>query len=143
MSDFLRAKAGDEVGRTTGRPRRCGWFDAVMVKRAVELNGANGLAITKLDILDGMKEVKIAVGYKLNGKPVKDYPSDSGQLAKCKPVYRIMPGWSKPTSGLRSFEKLPENAKRYIRTIEQLTGAKAVIVSVGSERRSTIMRSTI
>jgi adenylosuccinate synthase len=141
MSDFLRAKAGDEVGRTTGRPRRCGWFDAVMVKRAVQLNGAGGLAITKLDILDGMKEVKIAVAYKLNGKPIKDYPSDAAQLSRCRPVYRTLPGWNRPTSGLRRFEQLPENAKRYVRTIEQLTGARALIVSVGSERRSTIIRT--
>ena len=140
MSDFLRAKAGDEVGRTTGRPRRCGWLDAVMLKRAVQLNGAGELALTKLDILDGFKEVKIAVGYSHKGKKIDGYPQSTQELAGCRPQYLTLPGWDRPTAGLRSYSQLPANAKRYISTIEKLTGARASIISVGSERQATILR---
>ncbi|MDO9391332.1 MAG: adenylosuccinate synthase [bacterium] len=140
MSDFLRAKAGDEVGRTTGRPRRCGWLDAVMLKRAVQLNGAGELALTKLDILDGFKEVKIAVGYSHKGKKIEGYPQSTQELAGCRPQYLTLPGWDKPTAGLRSYSQLPANAKRYISTIEKLAGARASIISVGSERQATILR---
>ncbi|MBI5805881.1 adenylosuccinate synthase [candidate division TA06 bacterium] len=140
MSDFLRAKAGDEVGRTTGRPRRCGWLDAVMLKRAVQLNGAGELALTKLDILDGFKDIKIAVGYSHEGKKIDGYPLSTEELAGCRPQYLTLPGWDKPTAGLRKYSDLPANAKRYISTIEKLAGARASIISVGSERQATILR---
>ena len=140
MSDFLRAKAGDEVGRTTGRPRRCGWLDAVMLKRAVQLNGAGELALTKLDILDGFKEIKIAVAYSHKGKKISGYPQSSAELAGCRPQYLTLPGWDKPTAGLRSYKDLPANAKKYVCAIERLAGARASIISVGSERQATILR---
>ncbi|MDO9026372.1 MAG: adenylosuccinate synthase [bacterium] len=140
MSDFLRAKAGDEVGRTTGRPRRCGWLDAVMLKRAVQLNGAGELALTKLDILDGFKQVKIAVSYNYKGKKLTGYPQSSAELAGCRPQYLTLPGWDKPTAGLRSYSQLPTNAKKYVAAIEKLAGARASIISVGSERQATILR---
>jgi adenylosuccinate synthase len=143
MSDFLRAKAGDEVGRTTGRPRRCGWFDAVMVKRAVQLNGAAGLALTKLDVLDGMERIKIAVAYRLDGRVIRHVPWSAEDWACCRPVYRTLPGWAGPVTGIRSFDRLPANAKAYVRLIEQLTGARAKIVSVGSDRAATIVRGEI
>ena len=141
MSDLLRAKAGDEVGRTTGRPRRCGWLDAVMLKRAVQLNGAGELALTKLDILDGFKEVKIAVSYSYKGKKLAGYPQSTAELAGCRPLYLTLPGWDKPTAGLRSYSQLPANAKRYVAAIERMVGARASIISVGSERQATILRS--
>jgi len=140
MSDFLRAKAGDEVGRTTGRPRRCGWLDAVMLKRAVQLNGAGELALTKLDILDGFKQIKIAVGYSHKGKKIEGYPQSTEELAGCRPQYLTLPGWDKPTAGLRSYSQLPANAKKYVAAIERLAGARASIISVGSERQATILR---
>jgi len=140
MSEFLRAKAGDEVGRTTGRPRRCGWLDAVMLKRAVQLNGASELALTKLDILDGIREIKIAVAYVHKGKKISGYPQSTAELAGCRPQYLTLPGWDKPTAGLRSYKDLPANARKYISTIENLAGVKASIVSVGSERQATILR---
>ncbi|MBI4726974.1 adenylosuccinate synthase [candidate division TA06 bacterium] len=140
MSGFLRAKAGDEVGRTTGRPRRCGWLDAVMLKRAAQLNGAGELALTKLDILDGFKEIKIAAAYSFKGKKISGYPQSSAELAGCRPQYLTLPGWDKPTAGLRSYSDLPTNAKKYIGAIEKLAGAKASIISVGSERQATILR---
>jgi len=106
----------------------------------VQLNGAGELALTKLDILDGFREVKIAVGYSHKGKKIDGYPQSTGELAGCRPRYLTLPGWDKPTAGLRSYSQLPANAKRYISTIEKLAGARASIISVGSERQATILR---
>ncbi|MDQ7798020.1 MAG: adenylosuccinate synthase [Candidatus Edwardsbacteria bacterium] len=138
MADFIRRKAGDEFGRTTGRPRRCGWFDAVMIKRAVQVNGADQLAVTKLDVLDGIKQIKIAVSYGIKGG---GYPWTTEELARCRVRYLTLPGWDQPTGGVRSYAKLPANAKRYLQTIEKLTGAKISIVSVGPDREATIFRA--
>jgi len=137
MADFIRRKAGDEFGRTTGRPRRCGWFDAVMVKRAVQVNGADQLAVTKLDVLDGMKQIKIAVSYGIKGG---GYPWTTEELARCRVKYITLPGWDQPTGGIRAYGKLPANAKKYLQTIEKLTGVKVSIVSVGPDREATIFR---
>jgi len=139
MSERIRAKAGDEFGRTTGRPRRCGWFDAAMVRRAVQVNGADGLAITKLDVLDGMKELRIGVGYAVGGRRAAAFPATE-DLGRCTAAYRAMPGWQGPTGGIRRYRDLPLNARRYVEAIERLTGAPARIISVGSDREATIYR---
>jgi len=143
MSGRLRARAGDEVGRTTGRPRRCGWLDAVMLRRAVQLNGAAGLALTKLDVLDGMRELKIAVAYRLGGRVVRQVPWSAEDWARCRPLYRTLPGWGGPISGVRSYARLPANARRYVALVERLCGAPVRIVSVGSDREATIIRGAI
>jgi adenylosuccinate synthase len=143
MSNHLRAKAGDEVGRTTGRPRRCGWLDTVMLRRAVQLNGASSLAVTKLDVLDGFKQVKVCTAYKLHGRTINAVPWSSEDWAQCRPVYATLPGWKESTAGVRSFDKLPANAKKYLALIERLAGCRVSIVSVGSERSATIVRGKI
>lgn len=141
MADFIREKAGDEFGRTTGRPRRCGWFDAVMVRRAAQVNGADQMAVTKLDVLDGLKELKIAVGYKHKGRKLTGYPWTTEELSECQVEYKILPGWSRTTGGIRNFKELPANAQKYLKTIETITGVRVSIVSVGSERAATIIRN--
>jgi len=138
MSELIRNKAGDEFGRTTGRPRRCGWFDAVMVRRAVKLNGASELAITKLDVLDGLNQLKIAVEYQGYGRD--EYPWSATELERCRVRYLAMPGWSQRIKDIRRFQDLPSNARRYIQKIEQLTGVKVSMISVGAERKQTIIR---
>jgi adenylosuccinate synthase len=136
MADFIRKKAGDEYGRTTGRPRRCGWFDAVMVKRAVQVNGADQLAITKLDVLDGMKEIMVAVTYENKTA----YPWTTDELSCSRVKYLTLPGWDKPTGKIRQYKDLPGNAKKYLQTIEKLAGARVSIISVGPDRDATIFR---
>jgi len=143
MSDRLRAKAGDEVGRTTGRPRRCGWLDAVMLKRAVQLNGASSIALTKLDVLDGMRPLKVCTGYKLRGKAVAGVPWSAEDWEQCRPVYTELPGWTESTAGARTFDRLPAGAKKYLALVERLAGCRVSIVSVGSERSATIVRGAI
>ncbi len=137
MHDDLGAgiqQRGGEFGATTGRPRRCGWLDAVALRHAVRVNGLTGIAITKLDILDGLRELKICTSYKLDGKPTEIFPRDAALLERCEPVYETMPGWAEPTTGARSFDGLPAQARAYIRRIEALLGVPADIVSTGAER---------
>ncbi|MBU1044114.1 MAG: adenylosuccinate synthase [Candidatus Omnitrophica bacterium] len=129
---------GREFGATTGRPRRCGWFDAVICKNAVTVNGLNAIAVTKLDVLDEMPVVKICVGYKYKGKLYTDFPADIEVLWKAKPVYIECPGWLKDTSKAKKYTDLPANARKYLRKIEQLAGAKIEIISIGSDRDQTI-----
>lgn len=143
LSEQLRAKAGDEVGRTTGRPRRCGWLDAVMLKRAVQLNGASSLAVTKLDVLDGFRQLKVCTGYKLHGKAIDAVPWSAEDWAECRPVYATLPGWKDRTSDVRSFDRLPANAKRYLALIEKQAGCRVSVVSVGSDRAATILRGKV
>ncbi len=140
MAEMVRAKAGDEFGRTTGRPRRCGWFDAAMVRRAVQLNGADYLAITKLDVLDGMKELKVCTGYRGPGLKGDAFPLSAEEMERCRPIYRTLAGWSEKTGSLRRYRDLPPNARRYIETIEGLCGARVGMISVGAERSATIFR---
>jgi adenylosuccinate synthase len=140
MAEAVRAKAGDEFGRTTGRPRRCGWFDAAMVRRAVQLNGAAGLALTKLDVLDGLKELKIGTGYRAPGLKPGGFPWSAGEMAECRPVYRTLPGWQERTGGIRRYRDLPANARKYIEAIEKLAGVKVEMISVGADREATIVR---
>jgi adenylosuccinate synthase len=136
-SDFIRNK-GKEFGATTGRPRRCGWFDAVLARRAVLLNGITELALTKMDILDGLKTLKIATAYKYRGKLFREFPSDYEVLAGAKPVYKEVQGWDHPTANINYYKDLPANAKTYISMLEDMLQTKVTIVSVGSSRDETI-----
>jgi adenylosuccinate synthase len=131
-------KMGGEFGATTGRPRRCGWFDAVATSFAVRVNGMSGIVLTKLDVLDKMDKIKICTSYKYKNKTIKNFPTEPEILNNCKPIYETMPGWNKDTSGIREFKKLPLNARRYVRRIEELIGTKAFIISVGAERNEAI-----
>ncbi len=130
---------GHEYGSTTGRARRCGWLDVVLLRHAVRTNGLTSLAITKLDVLDGAKELKICTGYRYQGKLHKEMPADSNVLDGCEPVYERWPGWSTDTTGLRSYKALPGAAKRYLSRIEELTSCRMDMISTGSKREDTIV----
>ena len=131
---------GREFGATTGRPRRCGWFDAELVRFAVQINGFTDIALTKIDVLDGFKNIKICTGYTLNGKKVNYYDGDAKFLTKIKPTYKMIKGWNSNTQGAKKFSDLPSNAKRYIEEIEKQIGAKIKYISTGPERESIIIR---
>jgi adenylosuccinate synthase len=132
----LRATGG-EFGATTGRPRRCGWFDAVSSRYSCMVNGVNDLAITKLDVLDEFDEIKICVAYEIDGKRFEDMPSDTRDISAAIPVYETMPGWSSSTSEVRSLEELPANARLYLERISELVESEIGIVSVGPNREQT------
>jgi len=136
VSDMLHAM-GREFGATTGRARRCGWFDAVATRYARMVNGIDELAITNLDGLDTLKEIKICVAYTCRGKQIHFPPNDVVDLAQCRPVYRTFKGWQKPTSDIRHFKKLPVAAQKYLTALAKLTGARLRIVSVGAQRDQT------
>jgi adenylosuccinate synthase len=142
MGNRLR-DSGNEYGAVTGRPRRCGWYDAVAVRYAVRINGLDGLALTKLDVLDGLERIEICTAYRCGARTLTEFPSDVTQLAACKPIYESMPGWATPTRGIRRFEELPEAARRYIARLEDVTGVPAAIISTGSEREDTIFRPDV
>lgn len=129
---------GGEFGTTTGRPRRCGWFDAELIRFAAQLNGFTDIAITKLDILDAFTEIKICTGYELNGKKVAYYDGDAQFLGKIKPVYKTMKGWSKPTRGITKYADLPKEAKIYLKELEKQTGAPVSFISTGQKRKEII-----
>lgn len=135
--DYIREK-GFEFGTVTGRPRRCGWFDAVIVRYATRINGLTGIALTKLDTLADMKTVKICTGYKLNGEIIREFPASIEDLAGCEPVYEEFEGWG-DISGVTEYNKLPTSVIRYIERIEELCGVKAAIISVGPRRDQTIV----
>ncbi len=137
FQEFMRNK-GKEYGATTGRPRRCGWFDSVMVREAVVLNGISELAIMKMDILDGLETIKICTGYKYKGKLFKEYPYDLEVLKKANCVYKEVPGWAAELSELRHYDGLPKNAKNYLKVLQDMLSAKITVVSVGSSRDETI-----
>ena len=139
MDECIRSK-GHEFGATTGRPRRCGWFDAVLAKYAVTINGATQLAIMKLDVLDELEEIEIATAYKYKGKTYKDYSHDLDVLAHAKPVYEKWPGWKTSTREVRQYSKLPLAARRYIERLEKLLGVPIKYISVGSKRDEIIVR---
>ena len=139
--DFDLRDLGGEYGATTGRPRRCGWFDAVIAKFAVQVNGLDSFALTKLDVLDTLEEVKVCVAYKYKEKTITTFPSEMRILENCEPVYESFPGWQKPTSGIRSYQDLPANAKAYLDAIKNLTQTDFSIISVGSGREQTILMS--
>lgn len=133
MDERIRRK-GEEFGATTGRPRQCGWFDAVAARYAVRVNGFTSIAVTKLDILDDLDSLKICVGYKYDGKTLTDFPSRIDVLENCEPVYESVDGWCSDTSKLKEYEDLPKNARKYIERISQLMGTKVELVAVGPER---------
>lgn len=130
---------GAEFGATTGRKRRCGWLDTVILRNAVRLNGLTGMAITKLDVLGGLESLNVCTGYEVAGRLVSDFPASLKMLADCKPVFETMPGWEEDISGIRSFEDLPENTRNYLKRIEELTETPIEIVSVGPGREQTIV----
>ena len=135
--DDLREKA-HEYGTTTGRARRVGWFDAVAARYSQRINGFTGLVLTRLDILDGMDEVKICVGYQADGQPVDRFPANTALLERCQPVYEKMPGWPEPTASATHAEQLPPNALAYVRRLEALVGCRAQLISTGPSRDETI-----
>jgi adenylosuccinate synthase len=139
IGDRLR-ESGQEFGAVTGRPRRCGWYDAVAVRYAVRVNGLDALALTKLDVLDSMKELQICTAYRYGSATLTEFPGDLAQLAACEAVYESMPGWTAPTKGIRRFADLPSDAQRYIARLEELSGVPAAMISTGSAREDTIVR---
>jgi adenylosuccinate synthase len=140
VGEKLRA-LGDEFGATTGRPRRCGWLDAVMLREAVTVNGLTSLALNKLDVLSGIPEIPVATAYRIDGKVTHEFPMTLGELARAEPVYETMPGWTEALTGLRRFEELPDPARRYVERVEALAGVPVELVSIGAGRDETIARS--
>ena len=130
---------GHEFGTVTGRKRRCGWFDAVLVRQTCATSGVNGIALTKLDVLDGFETLKICVGYELDGKRVDYLPTAADHQARCKPIYEEMPGWSESTEGARSWADLPANAIKYVRRVEELIECPVALLSTSPERDDTIL----
>jgi len=131
---------GHEFGATTGRQRRCGWLDVVALRRSLEVNSVTGMCITKLDVLDGMETVRICVAYKLDGREIVIPPVGADQFEKCEPVLIEMPGWSEPTVGARSVDKLPQAAVNYLAKVEELCGTPVDIISTGPDREETIIK---
>ncbi|HLS80735.1 MAG TPA: adenylosuccinate synthase [Steroidobacter sp.] len=138
VGEHLRVR-GAEYGSVTGRPRRCGWFDAAGLRRVVEINGVTGLCITKLDVLDGLDTVRVAVAYNVRGERRELPPVGAEALSICAPVYEEHPGWKESTAGAKSFDELPKNAQDYLRRLEVLVGAPIAIISTGPDRRETIV----
>ncbi|MGY3447961.1 adenylosuccinate synthase [Bradyrhizobium sp. USDA 4353] len=130
---------GREFGTNTGRPRRCGWFDAVLVRQAVRTCGINGLALTKLDILDGFDTIEVCTGYKLDGKEIDHFPAGEGAQARVEPIYETIEGWKQPTANARSWADLPAQAIKYVRRIEELVGCPIALLSTSPEREDTIL----
>lgn len=130
---------GKEFGSTTGRPRRCGWFDGVVLRYATRVNGLSSLAVTKLDVLDGCKELKLCTGYRHGGTLYKEMPADLQVLTECEPVYETMPGWATATTGVTAYKNLPAQAKRYLKRIEELAECRIDMISTGSKRSETIV----
>jgi adenylosuccinate synthase len=139
MGDRLR-ESGQEYGASTGRPRRCGWYDAVAVRFSARVSGIDSLALTKLDVLDGLEEIQLCTGYRDGDRVLHDFPADLKRVAACEPIYETLPGWSAPTRGARAFDALPAEAKAYVRRLEEVTGVPAGIISTGSDREETIIR---
>jgi len=138
VGQFL-GERGHEFGTVTGRQRRCGWFDAVLVRQAVATNGITGIALTKLDVLDGLDELKICVAYELDGERVEALPASQGAQARVKPVYITLEGWKESTVGARKWADLPAQAVKYVRQVEELIGAPIALLSTSPEREDTIL----
>jgi adenylosuccinate synthase len=136
--ELLRTK-GKEFGAVTGRPRRCGWFDAAALRRAVQVNGTTGLCITKLDVLDSLPAVKLCTGYRYRGSTTDILPYGAEEVARCEPVYEEFPGWTESTFGVREWDRLPGSARRYLERLSQVTGVPIDLVSTGPERDQTIL----
>ena len=140
LADRLR-ETGQEYGASTGRPRRCGWFDAVVLRYSARINGLDAIALTKLDVLDGLPEVLICTGYRTSAGTISDFPADLRMLAGAEPVYARVPGWSAPTKGITEFDRLPTEAQRYVHKLEELSGVACAIISTGSDREETIVKN--
>ncbi len=136
-------KVGHEFGATTGRPRRCGWFDVVIAKYGVHLNGIDALILTKVDVLDGFKTIKVCTGYEYKGETFLDVPADAEVLENCRPVYTEFDGWSESTVGVQDFDRLPENARRYINRLSELLEIPFMMISTGPDREQTIQREPL
>jgi adenylosuccinate synthase len=134
------SKVGNEFGATTGRARRCGWFDAVLARRAAFMSGLTSLCVTKLDVLDGLPEIKICIGYRLGNETLDGPPLLSSSLPSCEPVYETVPGWSEPSAGVTAYEKLPRAARDYLNRLENLVGVPVDIVSTGPSREAIVIR---
>jgi len=135
----LLGSRGKEFGTVTNRKRRCGWFDGVLVRQSIKISGIDGIALTKLDVLDELEKIKICVQYELDGKKIDYLPAAVEDQIKIKPIYKTFPGWKSPTSGIKNIEKLPENAKKYISAVEDFIGAKISSISTSPEREDTIL----
>ncbi len=142
IGNLIRERA-HEYGTTTGRPRRCGWFDAVAAKFATRINSFTRAAITRLDVLDTLPSLKICLGYRVNGKPIDGFPASAVTLEKCQPVYEELPGWQVPTSDIRNFRQLPKQARQYVERLEELISCPISIISVGMRREQTIWKMPI
>jgi adenylosuccinate synthase len=140
MGGRLR-ETGQEYGASTGRPRRCGWYDAVAVRYAARVNGIGALALTKLDVLDGLEEIRVAVAYRIDGREVREFPATLPNEAAVEPIYESWPGWTAPTKGATSYDALPAAARRYIDRLEEVSGVPIGLVSTGSDRHETIIRA--
>jgi adenylosuccinate synthase len=138
VGEFLGTR-GHEFGTVTGRKRRCGWFDAVLVRQAVAVNGIHGIALTKLDVLDGLDEIKVCTGYRLDGETIDYLPASEGAQARAEPLYETLEGWKATTQGARSWNDLPAQAVKYVRHIEELIGAPVALLSTSPERDDTIL----
>ena len=134
------AKRGNEFGSVTGRPRRCGWLDVAALRRSFDLNGVDGICITKLDVLDGIPTLNIGVGYSIDGRRVDLIPTGADAVARCMPIYETMPGWQTSTFGVKSYDALPANARAYLERVEQLTSVPIAMISTGPDREETILR---
>ena len=130
---------GAEKGVTTGRSRRCGWFDAALLKRSAQVNGLSGLCITKLDVLDGLTELQLCVGYELDGEKIDILPMGAEEIARCVPIYETIPGWTDSTVGVTDYDKLPATARKYLERIEQVTGVPIAMISTSPDRAHTIL----
>lgn len=133
------AKRGNEFGSVTGRPRRCGWFDAAALKRSIQINGVSGLCVTKLDVMDGIETIKLCVGYKINGVTTDILPVGADDIALCEPIYEECAGWTESTFGVKKWEDLPENARKYLQRISEICEAPIDIISTGPDREETIV----
>jgi adenylosuccinate synthase len=131
---------GHEFGATTGRARRCGWFDAAALKRSIQINGISGLCVTKLDVLDGLETLRICVGYDINGVKSDILPVGAETLSNCEPIYEDLPGWTDSTVGVKTVEGLPANARAYLKRMEELCEVPIDIISTGPDREETIVR---
>jgi adenylosuccinate synthase len=138
IGDRLR-ETGMEYGASTGRPRRCGWYDAVAVRYAVRVNGIDSIALTKLDVLDGLEAIEICTGYKIADRTVNEFPSDLNSCGPITPIYESWPGWKAPTKGAKTYAQLPAEAQRYIKRLEEVSGVPVGLISTGSDRNETIV----
>jgi adenylosuccinate synthase len=130
---------GHERGTVTGRVRRCGWFDGAALKRSLQINGVSGMCITKLDVLDGLEELRLCVGYKIGDTTTDLLPLGADDVARCEPIYETLPGWTESTVGAQNYEDLPTNARAYLKRIEEICGVPVDMISTGPDREETIV----